>query len=68
MIDAADRDLPPSERVDDVPRILRALRAAVRDALAAHKRAGNSVVVWRDGRVVWIQAADIPEPSEDLAE
>jgi len=68
MIDAADRDIPPAERVDDVPRILRALRAAVRDALAAHKRAGNPVVVWRDGRVMWIQAADIPETAEDESE
>jgi hypothetical protein len=46
MIDAANRDLTPAERVDDIPRVLRALRAAVRDALAAHKRAGNPVAVW----------------------
>lgn len=68
MIDAADRDLTPAERVDDVPRILRALRAGVREALAAHKRAGNPVVVWRDGRVVWIEAADIPAVREPEGE
>jgi hypothetical protein len=65
MIDAANRDLTPAERVDDLPRVLRALRAAVRDALAAHKRAGNPVAVWEDGRAVVIQAHDIPD---DLAE
>jgi len=31
-----------------------AVQAAVRDALAAHKRAGNSIVVWENGQVVWI--------------
>ena len=65
MIDAADRDLTPAERVDDIPRILRALRAAVRDALAEHKRAGNSVAVWQDDRVVLVQASDIPEDMEE---
>ena len=47
----------PAERVDDIPLILRALRAAVRDVLAAHKRAGNPVAVWRDECGVWVQAA-----------
>jgi hypothetical protein len=65
MIDAADRDLTPADRVDDIPRILRALRAAVRDALAAHKRAGNPVAVWQDDRAVVLQAADIPEDLEE---
>ena len=38
-----------------------ALRAAVRDALARHKRAGNPVAVWRDGKVVWLSPEAIPE-------
>jgi hypothetical protein len=65
MIDADDGELTPAERVDDIPRILRALRSAVREALAAHKRAGNSVVIWQDERVVWVEAADIPDDLED---
>lgn len=52
--------LTPAERVRDLQRIERALRAAVRDALLRHKRDGDPVAVWRDGRVVWIQAEDIP--------
>ena len=51
---------PPSERVEDIPRILEALREAVREALLRHKQAGNPVAVWRDGRVVWIPPEDIP--------
>ena len=60
MSDTPDTDLPPSERVKDIPRILRALRRAVREALAQHKLDGNPVAVWQDGRVVWIQPEDIP--------
>ncbi len=36
-----------------------ALRLAVRDALIQHKRAGNPICVWRDGKVVWIPADEI---------
>lgn len=57
----------PAERVADVPRILQALNQAVRDALLRHKRAGNPVAVWRNGKVEWIQPEDIPveaDPSE----
>jgi hypothetical protein len=49
-----------SDRVNDVTRILDAMREAVREALARHKLAGNPVAAWRDGRVVWIQPEDIP--------
>lgn len=58
-------DIPPAERIHDIPRILRALRKAVQQALWEHKIAGNPVEVWRDGRVQWIQPEDIPvEPRE----
>ena len=53
-------DLTPAERVEDIPRILEAMRQAVREALLRHKQAGNPVAVWQDGRVVWIQPKDIP--------
>jgi hypothetical protein len=56
----AKRDRSPAERVEDLPRILAALRLAVREALLRHKQAGNPVAVWRDGRVVWIRPEDIP--------
>ncbi|MBA2693376.1 MAG: hypothetical protein H0U65_12950 [Rubrobacter sp.] len=38
----------------------RILRFAARRALLDHKRAGNPVASWEDGRVVMIEAGDIP--------
>ena len=40
------------------------MRLAVRDALIAHKRDGDPVVVWEDGRVKWIPADEIVIPDE----
>ncbi len=51
---------PPAERVEDLPRILAALTSAVQEALARHKRAGHSVAVWQDGRVVLVPPEEIP--------
>lgn len=64
MSDSAQDDLTPAERVDDIPRTLRALRQAVQEALQRHKRAGNPVAVWRNARVEWISPADIPAQPE----
>jgi hypothetical protein len=60
-----DNGPTPAERAGDLDRIGRALRAAVREALLQHKRDGDPVAVWRDGRVVWIQADDIPIPPDE---
>lgn len=38
-----------------------AVKDAVHNALAEHARKGNKVVVWRDGRPVWVPAT-APEP------
>lgn len=48
-----------AERLRDDKLIETALRRAVRDALLMHKRAGNPIAVWRDGRVAWIAPEDI---------
>ena len=58
----------PAELVQDVPRVLRAVRQAVREALLRHKQAGQPVPTWRDGRVVWIPPEEFPpldEPDEN---
>lgn len=55
----SDDPRSPSSRVDDLPRILDAMTRAVRQALLAHKRAGNAVPVWRNGRVQWLQPDEI---------
>src|SRR5215210_1885071 len=39
--------------------VLRGLRRAVRHALIEHKRAGNPVAVWEDGKVIIIPAEEI---------
>ncbi len=36
------------------------LRQAVKDALLKHKQAGNPIVVWRDGKMVWLKPEEIP--------
>ena len=49
------------------------LRRAVRRALLEHKRAGNTIAAWENGRVVLIPATDISieetddEPDESPA-
>ena len=49
----------PAESVLDSEPATRAMRAAVRDALLAHKCDGDPIVVWRDGRVVSVPADEI---------
>jgi hypothetical protein len=61
MSDTSELDLTPADRVNDIPRMLRAMQQAVREAIWRHKLAGNPVAVWRDEQVVWIQPEDIPE-------
>ncbi len=43
----------------DPEKITQALAQGVRDALLKHKRAGNSIVVWREGKAVWIKPEEI---------
>lgn len=42
----------------------KALGRAVRRALLEHKRAGNPICTWRDGKVVWIPPEEIEIPEE----
>lgn len=67
MSDAPQPDWTPIERVEDIPRILAAMRQAVREAMLRHKRDGLPVAVWRNGRVEWIQPEDIPLEPEPTA-
>ena len=64
MVPATTSGPTPAERVQDVKLITRALRQAVREALLDHKRAGNPVAVWRNERVVWLPAEQIPDHDE----
>ena len=44
----------------DDTRIDALAKEAVRDALREHKRKGQSVVVWQDGKIVTLAPEDIP--------
>jgi len=39
-----------------------ALKEAVAEAIAEHKRRGNPIAVWRDGKAVWIPPEEINVP------
>ena len=47
------------EALSDRDGITEALAAGVREALKKHKQAGNPVVVWRDGKIVWLKPEEI---------
>ncbi len=55
-----DKHSSPLKMSDQTKSIEQAMRRAVRQALAAHKHAGNTVATWRDGRVVLVAAEKIP--------
>lgn len=44
---------------DDDEAMGAAIQDAVRDALLDHKRTGDPIVAWQDGKVVWIPAERI---------
>lgn len=48
-----------TEIFDEGAPIDKAIGDAVEEALLQHKRAGNPISEWRDGKVVWIQPEDI---------
>ena len=51
---------PDIDRVFEEGRLIdQALVESVKQALLVHKRAGNPVAEWRDGKVVLIQPEDI---------
>ena len=39
-----------------------ALKEAVAEAIAEHKRRGNPIAVWHDGKAVWIPPEEIVIP------
>jgi hypothetical protein len=55
------------EDVKNLPLDVRAemaLKEAVADAIAEHKRMGRPIVVWRDGKVVTIPPEEIVVPEK----
>ena len=54
----------PEKTIDEIFKegslIDKALKKAVQEALVRHKQAGNPIVVWRDGKIVWLKPEEIP--------
>ena len=49
-----------TEALADKDKITQALTRGVHDALLKHTQAGNPVVVWHDGKMVWLKPEEIP--------
>lgn len=58
---------PKQIDLDNDEEVSQALNTAVRDALRRHKRLGQSVIVWQDGKVVTLAPEDIPVDLTDEA-
>ncbi len=43
------------EIISDEKQITEALQRAVRKAVEIHKRAGNPIAAWKDGKAVWVE-------------
>jgi hypothetical protein len=54
-----------SFELSHLPIVLKAFQAGVQAALTDHKRRQESVVVWRDGKVVEVEPEDIPDFSSE---
>jgi hypothetical protein len=48
-----------AEGLADDATITAALGRAVREAVLGHARAGHPIAIWRDGRVVWLEPAEV---------
>jgi hypothetical protein len=57
-----------NQRVQDVNVVEEALARAISDALRTHKRAGNSVPEWHDGKVRWLTPEEIPDLADTSGE
>ena len=57
----SEKAIRADARVQDAKLVEEALAKAVRDALRLHKRAGNPIPEWRDGKVRWLDPEEIPD-------
>ena len=54
-----DKHSSPAKLSAENETVEQAMRRAVEQALLTHKRAGNTVAAWKDGRVVLVSAENI---------
>lgn len=49
------------DRRDSREKVFAGLRAAVAEELEVHRKAGRWIVVWKDGKVVWLPVKEAIE-------
>jgi hypothetical protein len=58
-----------AEILKDEERVQAAMNRGVKAAIEAHRRDGVPLVVWRDGRVVYLDPTTLEEvPADDVAQ
>ena len=60
-----DKKTRPEDLYVDPEKMNEAMARAARDAYRLHKQSGQPIVVWRDGKVVWIPPEEIRLKDED---
>ncbi len=66
--DSESRSVKKVEQDDVLRKIDIGVRRGVAQALEEHRRAGRSIVVWKDGKIVWIPPEQIPPLIEETIE
>jgi len=66
--DSGSRPLRKAEQDDVLRKFEIGVRQGVARALEEHRRAGRSIVVWRDGKIVWIPPEEIPPLADEAFE
>ena len=54
------------DRKESREKVLAGLRLAVAEALEVHRKAGRKIVVWKDGKVVWLTVKEAIEAAAQL--
>jgi hypothetical protein len=49
-----------SKLFNDPDKLTIIIQSGIREALLKHKQAGNPICEWKDNKVVWISAENIP--------
>ena len=52
-----------TRRRSESERIIAAVKKATAEAVRMHKRLGNPIAVWREGKVVIVPPDEIPDPA-----
>ena len=66
--DSDGKSLRRAEQDDVLRKFEIGVRRGVARALEEHRRAGRSIVVWKDGKIVWIPPEQIPPSAEEEIE